>query len=61
LIAHLRRNYGGIVDNKESTEYLINSIYKKGAKKEWFEIIKDATGEELNMKYFIESLRPPKR
>ncbi len=55
-LAHLERINGTVIDNKATSEFLINNYFKPGASKDWFELIEEATGEPLNAKYYIEDL-----
>ena len=41
-------------DKGEAGDYLKKKIYFPGKKLEWNEMIKDATGEYLTAKYFVE-------
>ncbi len=54
--AYLERINGTVIDNKATSEFLINNYFKPGASKDWFELIEDATGEPLNARYYIEDL-----
>ena len=54
--AYLERINGTVIDNKATSEFLINNYFKPGASKDWFELIEDATGEPLNAKYYIDDL-----
>lgn len=39
---------------KEIAGFLSEEIFKKGMKYRWDELVKEATGEDLNPKYFVE-------
>jgi peptidyl-dipeptidase A len=54
--AYLERINGTVIDNKATSDFLINNYFKPGASKDWFELIEDATGEPLNARFFIEDL-----
>lgn len=45
-----------ITDSKAVGKWFRDNIYRPGAKYQWNELIKKATGEELNPKWFAESL-----
>ena len=55
-LAYLERTNGTVIDNKATSEFLINNYFKPGASKDWFELIEDATGEPLNAKHYIDDL-----
>jgi peptidyl-dipeptidase A len=42
------------IGHKETGDYLIKKIFSKGSTLRWDALIKEATGEELNPKYFAE-------
>ena len=42
------------VGNSETGQFLVEKVFKPGARYEWNEMLKRATGEELNPEYFIE-------
>ena len=41
-------------NNRAAGDYLVKKIYNPGKKLEWNDMIKEATGEYLTAKYFVE-------
>jgi peptidyl-dipeptidase A len=52
----LERTAGGIVGQKKAGRWLLERVFKPGAKEDWAAHVKTATGEPLNPKYFVRSL-----
>lgn len=55
-LAYVKRTNGTVIDNKATSEFLIDNYFEPGASKNWFELIEDATGEPLNAMYYIDEL-----
>lgn len=53
---YLRRTQGSIIDNPATGRFLIENYYRPGDSKPWGELIREATGEELNPQYFVDEL-----
>jgi peptidyl-dipeptidase A len=58
LVAHqfedrIRRTAGGIVGEKKAGRWLLERVFKPGAKEDWAGHVRTATGELLNPKYFV--------
>jgi peptidyl-dipeptidase A len=58
LVAHqfedrLQRTAGGIVGQKKAGRWLLERVFKPGAKEDWAGHVRTATGEPLNPKYFV--------
>jgi peptidyl-dipeptidase A len=49
----LRRTAGGIVGQKKAGRWLLERVFKPGAKEDWADHVRTATGEPLNPKYFV--------
>lgn len=54
LSATLKREVGELVGNKAAGEWLVDRVLKSGAKDDWAKHIEHATGEALNVRYFVE-------
>ncbi len=52
----IRRTTGGIVGQKKAGRWLIERVFKPGAREDWSGHVKTATGEALNPKYFVRTL-----
>ncbi len=50
------RTAGGIVGQKKAGRWLMERVFKPGAREDWSGHVKTATGEPLNPKYFVRSL-----
>lgn len=53
---HLELDVGGIVGRQEAGEWLRERFFKPGASEEWSAHIQSATGEALNVGYFVEAV-----
>jgi peptidyl-dipeptidase A len=56
LLEHIYRNVvkaESYVGNAEAGQFLVEKVFKPGARYEWNEMLKRATGEELNPEHFI--------
>jgi peptidyl-dipeptidase A len=42
------------VGNAAAGQFLVERVFKPGARYQWNEMLKKATGEELNPEYFVE-------
>jgi peptidyl-dipeptidase A len=49
----LHRTAGGIVGEKKAGRWLLERVFKPGAKEDWATHVKTATGEPLNPEYFV--------
>ena len=49
----LHRTAGGIVGEKKAGRWLLERVFKPGAKEDWAGHVRSATGEPLNPKYFV--------
>ena len=49
----LQRTAGGIVGQKKAGRWLVERVFKPGAKEDWAGHVRTATGEPLNPKYFV--------
>jgi peptidyl-dipeptidase A len=47
------RTAGGIVGQKKAGRWLVERVFKPGAKEDWAGHVRTATGEPLNPKYFV--------
>jgi len=61
LVAHqfedrLKRTAGGIVGQKKAGRWLLERVFKPGAKEDWAGHVRSATGEALNPKYFVRAV-----
>jgi len=54
--AFLKKQNKTIIGNPKTGKFFIESIIQHAATKHWDEILKSATGEKLNPKYFVEEL-----
>lgn len=52
----LQKYAGGIVGRKRAGEWLVDKFFKPGAKDDWSEHVRMATGEKLNPDYFVRSV-----
>jgi peptidyl-dipeptidase A len=52
----IQRTAGGIVDQKKAGRWLMERVFKPGAREDWGGHVKTATGEPLNSKYFVRSV-----
>jgi peptidyl-dipeptidase A len=52
----VRKAAGGIVGRKEAGRWLIENIFRPGAQRDWAAHITAATGEPLNLRYFVEAV-----
>jgi len=50
------RTAGGIVGQKKAGRWLMERVFKPGAREDWSGHVRTATGEALNPKYFVRSL-----
>jgi len=50
---HIRRHFGGLVDSVEAGQWLIDSVFAPGDSKDWQGRLEEATGESLNLGYFL--------
>lgn len=55
-LGYLRKMNGTIIDNNATAEFMIDNYFRPGASKTWSDLIREATGETLNARYFIEYL-----
>jgi peptidyl-dipeptidase A len=53
---HMARDVGGIVGRQEAGEWLIERFFKPGSREEWSAHVKSATGEALNVDYFVKAV-----
>ncbi len=56
IIAYGKRHFTDIL-SKEFGEFLRETCYKPGRRKPWMELLKDATGEDLNPTYYIHDIQ----
>jgi peptidyl-dipeptidase A len=52
----LKQTNGSYANNKEVGKYLVNNLYRYGNLLPWEQLVKKATGESLNSKYFVEEI-----
>jgi len=52
----IQRTAGGIVGQKKAGRWLMERVFKPGAREDWSGHVKTATGEALSPKYFVRSL-----
>jgi peptidyl-dipeptidase A len=50
------KHAGGIVGKKEAGAWLTGRVFRPGYRQDWARHVESATGEPLNMKYFVESV-----
>ena len=53
---YLRRRWGGIVGRPAVGQWLVEKFFQPGAQQDWLAHIETATGEPLNMQYFVKAL-----
>jgi len=51
---HIREQWSGLVNNLTAGRFLIESVFAPGASRDWASRLKEATGETLNLTYFME-------
>ena len=51
---YIKRNVEGFAGFPEAGEFLIQKVFRPGARYEWNEMLRQATGEQLNPEHFIE-------
>ena len=56
LRVHLQRQVGGIVGRRQAGSWLIEHVFRPGARLDWAQHIAAATGEALTPRYFIEAM-----
>ncbi|MBI3272680.1 MAG: M2 family metallopeptidase [Planctomycetes bacterium] len=54
LHEHLERKEGGLIGNPKAGAWLRQRVFAEGARREWNEGLRFATGEPLNPKYFVD-------
>ncbi|HEV8376680.1 MAG TPA: M2 family metallopeptidase [Candidatus Polarisedimenticolia bacterium] len=54
LMHHLESQQGSVLDNAKTGEFLRESVFAKGASVAWRRLLSDTTGEDLNVKYYVE-------
>lgn len=54
--SYIERDVGGIVGRKDAGQWLVDRIFKPGASQDWSAHIETATGETLNVGYFVDSV-----
>ena len=52
----LQQHAGGLVGKKNAGEWLVERVLRQGATEDWANHVARATGEPLNIQYFMESL-----
>jgi len=57
LRACLQRQVGGFVGRREAGAWLIEHVFRPGARLDWAQHIAAATGEPLSPRYFVEMMR----
>lgn len=56
LRAHLQRQVGGLVGQPQAGVWLIEHVFRPGARLDWAQHVTAATGEALTPRYFIEAM-----
>jgi peptidyl-dipeptidase A len=56
LLDRIRKQAGGVVGRKEAGRWLIERVFKPGAREDWAGHVARATGEPLNPKYFVKAV-----
>jgi peptidyl-dipeptidase A len=52
----IQRTAGGIVGQKKAGRWLLERVFKPGAREDWAGHVRTATGEPLNPKYFVRTV-----
>ncbi|OGO17880.1 MAG: hypothetical protein A2Z14_14095 [Chloroflexi bacterium RBG_16_48_8] len=53
---YLQQEVGGLVGKRQAGEWLVERVLRQGAKEDWAKHIETATGEPLNMRYFVKTV-----
>lgn len=54
---YLTEKYGTILDNQRTREFLVQNIFRFGAREKWQLLVERATGEMISPKYIVSALR----
>jgi peptidyl-dipeptidase A len=56
FLDRLRKSAGGLVGRPDAGKWLIEHVFKPGARQDWVGHVESATSEPLNHRYFVESV-----
>jgi peptidyl-dipeptidase A len=51
---HVQQQFGGLINCREAGEFLKERVFKIGATYHWNDALEYATGEKLNIRYYVE-------
>lgn len=57
LSHYLNDKYGSMLDNEKTREFLVQNIFRFGAREDWVLLVERATGERLTPNYLVSSSR----